>query len=307
MNAGFGGKTTGQAQNTKYVGPQSLYIGSTNTGSKSSSIRIRFPLSRLIHTIFEIPKVMMFAQEMVLTLTMAPVSRVGYFGTTATSVKAATNQNLTATLQSLTLYHALENNLLLNQQAKADLQSGYRILFEHPTLYQTTLTGSLQVLQLKINRAIGLKLRRIYAGAIPNYSTSPTKDVQYDTSGPNKFASYYQEWASSRLTPFNIDITTCEDYMLLQEQLRGSSILSSYQFYHSCFMVYNSWEDVPRRIYERPPENASEGWDLTGGGDFYYYINYTANSSATSDQQNHFAYMIGERIAEITPVGIMVA
>lgn len=267
-------------------------------------INVNFPMRQLLHSIFEMDKILMFNESIVLRLTWAPASRMGYICSLDSTTAVKTSTPLTTTISSLYYYHALENNVNVNNVAREELANGYTFICERPHVYQQTLTGALQVLTMRYNTSMGPKLKRIYATLIPNGTQN--RALQYDLSNDQasakKVSSYYQEFNGERVTPFNITCSTHEDYYLMKKYLKDSCIDSVDVFDYNWF-VYYSLEDRQRKIPERSPQDSSEGFDLSGPGDYLYTISYTTNSQSN----NHVVFSVTEQIVQITPSGVVVA
>lgn len=290
--------------------------GLTANPTNTRMIDMKFDLRKLKHTIYELKRARMFNQPLIFRFTLGPASRVGYICADPTSslVEDGTSApGLTITLSDMYYYSAQEENKNINDVARAELTSGYSFYFEHPSFFQTVLSGTNQILNVRCSKQQGQKLRRIYAAMITSTSNY---DVQYgidnatnwQNSGTRftaKVSQFYQTWMGQRLQPYNYVTNVLDDYFANKSCYDGTAI-SSGLLQQQNWAVIQSWERNPKKpYYERPPEDVSEGFDLSnalGGGEFIYSVDYTT----TDQSNNHYAFIIGEKIATVTMNGVTV-
>ena len=123
-------------------------------------------------------------------------------------------------------------------------------------------------------------------------------NLAYDTDNINQAAitTFYTLLDNQRLQEMNLDCSKGDDWMLLQEKLRGSVIQSSNMYNYNWFWVDDFSQS--KRLYDKN-YNEEVGLDLSVERKYDVYL-------TTTGALNNYAYATFLKILSITPAGITV-
>jgi hypothetical protein len=103
----------------------------------------------------------------------------------------------------------VQRNQEIINRVMAQYQSGYNVLTDFMWTRKVPLQGTSQSVILKLNRAHGMRLRRIYHSLFHGTESSNTA---YDHSA--KVTSFYTQLNAQRLQDYDLVRATNDDWML---------------------------------------------------------------------------------------------
>lgn len=283
------------ASNINYTEPIYLLSG-TAVASATPPVVVRFPLGMLTNTIFSIDKDILFNEIMILRFVWNPTTRIGYRSNAQTDpVTGAEPWDNNISISDLTLYIATEKNDLIKNSLseKINSEAGFNILIPYIFSYQNNLTGASQSISLRFNRGHGRRLLKIYHSS---YNNADTVNTMYDHSNiaDAKVLSFYTMMDNKRSQEFDLDTSNFEDYMLLQDYLKGSVIQNTniYQF---------NWvwiEDFTGVMKGEDGSNLETGLDLNAEKKWDIYLTTAGNPL------NNFTFAVTQKMLTISKAGI---
>lgn len=263
-----------------YVEPQAFVTsGADNT---DSTVNFDIPLSQLRNTIFDLNKDLYMGGEIVyLRITWNGLRNFGFSADDATLVNQ-NNATTTGALQSATyanlnLYLAVEKNAEIVNQIKNKVNtSGMNILIDYIHSYSQILTANgAHSLSYKFSRGHGRRLKRIYCSPYFNTQNTGTGYIDNNYGGGVAITDLYTMLNNERLQQWTMATATNtgrDEYMILKEKLKGSSLQSLDQYQYNYFWL-DSWDNL--KTIERAetvecgvPLDEEKKWDLisTVGG-----------------------------------------
>jgi len=207
----------------------------------SDKITVRFPLGKLIGTIFELDKTLYFPESIFLHVVFGPVGRAGWRGT-APDAPATGAGDLLITPVAVTnftdihLMLAVERNESVIRSLHDQVNGpGLNVLIPTIRCDPNTVSGSNQTVTIRLSAADGQKLRRIWhtcakqadlAGAGTQYNISNgTYTVATDTWSTPNVNSYYVMVDNDRVSgEMDILCHLAQDWLVNREHLKNSVI-----------------------------------------------------------------------------------
>lgn len=294
--AGFsGGKTN-------YLEPLYMVVGTSNTATPLINIQIDF--DKIKNNLLGLDKDLYFNGEILnLKIVWNSNIRTLFTSTVATGALTAAASPTPAqivNISNLTFYLAVEVNPQIENMIKATCSSAEGLQLLIPFVYYSriNLNGTSQNVTVRYNRAHGSKLQKIYWGVYNNLENSVTT---YDHNNLNgaKIISFYTQIDNIRTSQFDYICTTLDDYKVKQDSLRGSSILSSNEYYYNWVWIEDFTDDNPLwKDLTVPKENCIDGLDLTNER------KYDITTIAVNGNYNHYVYTVCQKLLIISPTGI---
>ena len=195
---------------------------------------------------------------------------------------------------------AVEKDDEKRRQAMALMTSGQPIIIPYVYAFKQNLnTGASQTVSVKYGRGNGSHLKALYYSAYNNTESSNTtydKDNRTDA----KIVEFYVELNGFRTSPNNFDTSAGQDYLVQQRGLKGSSILTSENYYfYNCFKL----DFTDRTSLDIPPvapfDNLIDGVSLASEVKVDFY-NTTAGNAL-----NHYIYAVTTKELRLNEIGVL--
>lgn len=278
------------------------YCSGTAT-AKAFTYRCKIPLSQIKNTLFDVDKDFYANEVLLLRIVWNQKNKVVWAGTDANSPAVGQKDSAgTVKISSMAVFLAIEQNQVIENSIKMSIADGtYRFLAPWTRVYKINYSASgVQTQQLRLDISGGQRLMKIYHTIVKNSGDKNTI-LTIDNKAGSKCTSFYTSLNNNRLQDFNVDCTNMEDFMLLQERLKGSVLVDSniYQynwFWLDDFADYLAPSDLP--TYP-PKDNLRRGipmleqqlWEFVG-------------NVATSNSLDHYSFVVFQRELSVTPAGI---
>jgi hypothetical protein len=286
-----------------FTEPKYLVVG--GLGTNTPVIYNRIPLNMFKNTIFALDKDLIFNETIQLRIVLNSANKIGFTNGSAADPTAATLANIVSiTLTNPFLYLQVERNqeVVDGLRAKINSAEGMKVLFDYVYHVRQAFSASTQQsMTVKLNRNNGLTCKKIFYCLTPGTETT---NAVYDISNINgsKCTSFYDSLNNIRLVDYNLSCATAdrEDYMLLREYLKGSTVQTSDIYYYNWCFVRNFCDVVPK--IEEVPENQNklQGLDLRDEQKYDMFLN-TVNSAF-----NHYAFIVCQKVLHVSSAGIVV-
>ncbi len=298
------------ASSLSYTEPKYLVVGAqgdnavaaTNTGSLS--FRVQLPLRQFKNTVLNLDKDLYFGEVLLLRIVWNGVDQMYWTADAAndpvTGATAPATPGGLFTLNNLQLFLAREQNQAIINNLVSQVEStGMSILipYVHSTL--SSLTGTSQSVSLRFNRGHGARLQKVYHSIFNN---GTTLNLQYDNKNVAgaKCTSFYTMLNNNRLQEFNVDVKQYQDYMLMEERLKGSAIQNSNIYQYNWFWCDDFTEVMdPEESADSNADNRANGLDLTLENKWDIYM------TTTGDMRN-FSFAVCQKIMTVGPSGLSV-
>lgn len=255
------------------------------------------PLSLLKDTILSLDKTVWMGEILTLRLVLGQKVKVGFKSDNLTP--AATAVLGDTSIQDFALYLATERNQnTVNLLREKALSSGIQYIIPFVWTFTNPLTGTQQNTSIRLSKAQGQKLLRIYH-AIFNDETGLS--AYNNSNGATNLESFYTSLNSQRLQDWNLSIPSYDDWMQMKKHLSDSICFNSNIFYYNQFWIddfcgLNSFADS-----DDFESNEIKGVDL-GEEIRYDYVSTFSPSTANS----HYDFAVVSRIVSVSPQGIMI-
>jgi hypothetical protein len=288
-------ETTGNVRydNTKpesaYNEQRYLFSGNSDTGALALSYQIA--LETIESTILGVNKTLYFGENIILSLTFAPVSQFAWISAAITSCVATGPVVNPTTVSNLSLYLKVEQNPAIIQGFQQKLQSPEGLTIVTPYVYTTKVnTGASSTsssINFRLNRGYGERLLRCLSSVFNNTE-------QYNTTldrgnvASAKVTSYRTLINSVQLQDYSIDCTRSEDWLVNSDLLEGSSITSSNQ-YKYLFTHIDDFSGKSSVLDEEGDDTLISGRDVSE--EQLYQIVY----NTVSGQYNLFTVLVMQR------------
>lgn len=295
----------------QYIQPGNA--ASEAVGATSPVITVSLPLSMIKNTIFEMDKTLYFNEVVLCRLIFGQASKFLYNGTSATvPLSGAATTAAAASVSNLNLYIAMERNPELGNVLRSEIQKGsFSIPIPCVNIFkQGAITGTSQSTTVRLNRAHGRRLLKIYHSMFGGSSNTTLEDKNFAycnaiganaTYNLNDMSSYYTALQNQRLQDWQITLSTFDDWLIQQKRLEGSLVLNSdilrYNFFHLDDFT-GSEKSVDKEYLEK---NQMVGVPL----DIEQRYDWFSNHTTAAKQLNHYDFVITQKLLQITPQGIM--
>ncbi len=197
-------------------------------------------LSNLVHTIAEVDQDLYFGENLILSLTYAPCQKFSWTSLVLNQPHTVPIAPVNASsITNMSLYLSVETNLEVANAliAKTHSPEGFSINvpFVYSQKYASTAGTTSSIFQ-RFNRGHGSRILRFYYGL---FNTLETTNATLDHSnvGSAKITSYYTTLNNMRCQEFSVDCTQSLEWLVNNDDVDHSSILSINQFkYQFCHM-----------------------------------------------------------------------
>lgn len=298
---------TGSAIVTAPTQYEPLYLQHNTTLETPLEISKAVPYGSIKNSLFELDRSIFWGDTMVLELTTAPSSKLGYKTTSVTDPTATANAfAVQPSLTQVYLYLAVEQNDLIKAGLMEKFAQGkMSFTTNHTTVYKTVTSGSgLKNVNLQLNAQQGGKLKRILHSLWP---VNETLDSAYDTNNSNgvKCTSYQSSLNSTALqeqfvncVPTSIaNPSYVQDDYRYNKHLLKDSVISNAQAYALNWFTADCFAE-----YSRDPSQA-DGATIEGI-DLILPITWQISMNLTGDM-SHYTFVHALRTISIAPGAIM--
>jgi len=288
----------GQLLQVPYIEPKTCIVApSQNT---PSYLNWRIPLSHIMNTILAIDKDLYLGSEVLyLEITWNASTKV-YCTSLDANFGTPNAAAADVTLSNLELWMAVEKDEEKRQQAMAFMKSGQPITIPYVYAFKQNLnTGVSQTVSVKYSRGNGSHLKALYYAPYNNVETNNTAYDKYNIND-NKILEFYVEVNGYRTAPNNFDTSKGQDYLVQQQSLKGSCILTSenYYFYNTFKLDFND-----KTSLDLPPiapfDNLIDGVSLASEVKVDFYTT-TANNAL-----NHYIYAVTTKQLKLSEIGVL--
>ena len=245
-------------------------------------------LSNIIHSIAEIDQDLYFGENLILSLTYAPCQKFTWTSIVANQPHTNPIPPVTAsTITNLSLYLSVKTNLEVANAliAKTHSPEGFSIHvpFVYSQKYASTAGSSSSIFQ-RFNRGHGSRILRFYYGLFNTLETC-NSTLDHSNVGSGKILNYYSTMNNMRCQEFPVDCQQSLDWLVNNDDIDHSSVLSVNQFkYQFCHMENYSGQ--------RPCEchdTTITGLDLSQEKTYGVYVNTVATAF------NHWLFTVIQR------------
>jgi hypothetical protein len=264
------------------------------TGSATPVVNYQIPFARIVDTCLGMDRDQYYGGEtLYLRIVWAPSTQAVYHtpSLTDTNTGAAVFAG-DIVISNLVIYSAIEQNQEIANSLMAKASSG-SLSYLIPYVYgnKQSLASTSQNISLKYNRAHGQKIRRLLWSP---FHAIESANTTYDNNnkGDEKVSDFYTMLNNVRTTQFNYDTSRGEDWMDKKHLIKGSSILSSDEYYYNFTHV----EDLVNGSFD---PNIDDGLELTEAELKYDIIATTANAN-----HMHYIYAVTQKTLSISSSGI---
>jgi hypothetical protein len=281
-----------------YLEPKVCIV--TDAQAEPSFLNWRIPLSHIMNTILAIDKDLYLGSEVLYLEITWNASTKCYCTSTDGNYTGVAAAAADVTLSNLELWMAVEKDEEKRQQAMAFMKSGQPITIPYVYAFKQNLnTGASQTVSVKYSRGNGSHLKALYYAAYNNVETS---NLTYDKDNQNdiKISEFYVEVNGYRTAPNNFDTSKGQDYLVQQQSLKGSCILTSenYYYYNTFKLDFND-----KTSLDLPPiapfDNLIDGVSLASEVKVDFYTTTAANPL------NHYIYAVTTKQLKLSEIGVL--
>lgn len=308
----------------------------TTTGN-ATYLNYLIKFGQIPHSIFSVDKDLYFGETLILQINWAPINRIGFKGNaveitaaaaavpqtlyelhpaslylgntepvaavvanTGGTVLSATGGAVNFQMNNVTCYLAVETNrMLIETIVRQMATSGLRMLVPYVTCNKYTSTaGTTQNVQQRLNRAWGRTLLRVYHSSFNLAETEIHAYNNYNVAGANTILNFYTTLDNDRMQEVNLSCVTQDDYLFLQEMLKGTSFQSA-THYQANWSWLDDWTGRSPSEYRRMDIGEC---GLTLAQERLWQIYMTTQSAAL----NHYSFFVTQKMLTITPSQIMI-
>ncbi len=303
------------AENVPYLENQYVQPGAITTATPI--INVSIPLSMIKNTIFEIDKTLYFDQVVLCRLIFGANSKCVYVNHSATDPSDTTGLAIApgaVSVSNMYLYLAQERNPELANVLRAEIQKGsFSIPIPYVHIFkQGAITGTSQSTTVRLNRAHGRRLLKIYHSMFGGSADGNLQNLNFaycnaignhNTNNLNYMESYHTELQTQRLQSWEITLSSYDDWLVQQQRLQNSLVLSSeilrYNFFH--LDDFTGSEKSVNKDYIEKNQMVGVPLDVEQRYDWFS----THHTTAAPKKLDHFDMVVVQKLLQITPQGIM--
>lgn len=274
-----------------------LYVQRGTAVDATTLVNIQFNMKNLKNTIFSMDKDLYFAEVINLRIVFDGSESHGYIATVTNGGIAQISTKGTIDYSGITFFVAIEKDLNIANSIVSKVHTeGMIIPIPYVYSYKQNLSSTSQTLSLRVNRAHGKKLRRIYHAPYHNTETGQYAFMRDNISGAHTVSSFYTMLNNEREQDINVDCTQAQDYMTLKNKIKGSTFVNVDSYQNKWFWVADYTSEEP--LYSREsqdimlssgiPLDAEQKWDI------YMTMNDARN-------MNHYDFIVTEKELMIRP------
>ena len=269
-------------------------------GGAAFDTAIQFPMKYLYNTIFSVDKDLYFGEVLNLRIVFESSTQVTFESTANVSFATIATNSLDYT--DITFFCAIEKDLSICNNIMSKIQSsGLSIPIPFVYSYKQSLGASTsQTISIRLNRAHGKKLRRIYHAPYHTTETGVYAFMRDNLGGVKTVTNLYTMLNNDREQDFNIDTSKAQDHMILNTKIKGSCYVNVDSFQNKWFWVSDYTSSEPLWSKESQDVNLSSGIDLSSEQKWDIYM------TTTNRAFNHYNFVVTEKELRIAPGQITV-
>lgn len=285
------------------------YFANRQNAATITSFMVRLPLSAFKNTILELDKDLYFGRNLKLRFVWNAGTKIAFTSTDASNPTTGTAAlAVDIAITNLQLYLAKESNVTISKQI-IDIfnKEGMEVLT--PYVWGSKLnvgTSESQTINARFSQPHGLRLKKIIYSAYNNTETSSTSydhtngSADLVTSGA-KISSFYTTLDGNRLQDFNVNCAQFEDWLLMQNKLRGSLIQNARVYNYNWF-----WEDDFSFEASQVKDPSLDQNNIVSGLDLSQERAWSIIETTQNAAYNHYVFGITERLIKLHKDGIVI-
>ena len=261
-----------------------VYMMNGGSNTATPVLVWQFKMKLLVDTILALDKDLYFGKSIFLKLYSLPVNQIGYLA-------GASGATVVSGLTSTIALSSLEFDLA--QQVNENLKNQAMSMFQNTEMYIpfvltdrfTTTASTSQTLTKKYIPSDGKFIKRIVV--VPYSATdSSSTTLDHNNISSVKVVSYQTKVNGSPTTQNILTCSNYDDYILFKDRLKGSMIISSYDYYYNWRHEEIFVDDGAIRDKPNPSNN------LVGGLPISKEFNYDVKATTTNNSFNWYIFTI---------------
>jgi hypothetical protein len=297
----------GTQSNKNYTEPSYLLNNSTTNGV-DINIHVTIYFKEIWDTILSIDHDIIFNETILIRFVWNTLNNVA-FSAPEGPPPNPTNNNPAVLANPITVYNmqiklAVEENLSITSGLLSKIASpeGFSLIIPYTYSNSISLTGTSNTVTLRVNRANGLTLDKIYHSVFAAYDAASPNLAVYDNDDINavKVQAFYTNLNNQKMNQYDFYITEEDDYKILKHILHDSTIQSSNIYYYNWVWVQLFRQGTIMPQYNS--DNIIQGIDLNQGEQKWDFV---ATVAAPATNYNHQSFIVCKRKLVITSAGIV--
>lgn len=282
-----------------YIEP--AYIETYGTSNVPVQYAFKIPLKMIKHSLLALDKDFPVTEIINMKLVWAPSTKI-YFTNSANAL-SPTGANAavgSVAITNLALQLAREENRLIYDSLMEQARKGMSILTDWVISNRVSGSGTSHNVSVKLNRAQGQRLKRIYHTLFNGTESGATA---YDrstkrtgiTALPIKMQSYYTTFNSRREQDQNISVIECDDWQYHRDLLKGSVMFSSDIYKYNWLHISDYCDSGKPLVEQEKEQNAVRGVDMNND------IEWSIQGTAATGTWINATYVVTQREIVISP------
>jgi hypothetical protein len=242
---------------------ESEYVADPKGADFDMAWRLDIPMSAFHHSILAVNRDLYFGGEVLICrIQFAPANKLGFVSTSATNfVTGHAPVSSAARIDNLSMFLAVESNPLICSSLIQKSQSGFQMIVPYVHAFKNSTAASTSSnIQQRVNIGHGRSLLRVYHVVNHNDESNRTAydiNITYE----EKIINFYSALDNERLQEITVDPSKNEDYMFLQESLKGSTIQNSRMYKYNRVWI-DDWSGLRTSDYKES-DTVANGLDLS--------------------------------------------
>jgi hypothetical protein len=275
-----------------------------NQGANTSELNCKITIyfKEIWDTILTIDHDIIFNETILVRFVWNSLANVGFKANgTFNNLGALPNA---ITINNMRLSLAIEENLSIVSGLLSKIASpeGFSLVIPYTYSNSISLTGTSNTVTLRVNRANGLTLDKIYHSVFNAAAPNAQNLAVYDNSNlaAAKVTSFYTNLNNQKMNQYDYSIANEDDYKVLKHFLLDSTIQTSNIYYYNW-----TWVQLFRQGTIMPQYNSDniiQGIDLNQGEQKWDFV---ASTVAPAINYNHQSFIVCKRKLIITSAGIV--
>jgi len=289
----------GSASSINYLEPQYLMQSSAVNTSMQINVCVRF--RDWVDTVLALDKDLFFNETIVVRFVWNMSPKIIFAAPPNNpqgTSEAVPFTNIANNITNMEIRLAVEQNLDIQRMLEMRVNSpeGMSVLFDYAYNVITNIAaGTQQIVTLKMNRAQGLRLRKIYYsifGTTGALNTQCYENSNIVTAGVgSKISRFYSMLNNTRLMPFDYDITVLDDWHAQAYLLKNSCVLSPNEFQYNWMWIEDFEKRYGQEVESGVTDNLLSGLELINQDSIYVFF----GTVVVSANYNHYSYPIIKR------------
>jgi hypothetical protein len=277
------------------------YFVITNIGVANLTLNVTIYFKEIWDTILSIDHDIIFNETILVRFVWNSMTNIGCSSDNNGDSHSFVNP---ITVRQMELHLAIEENLSITSGLLSKIASpeGFSLIIPYTYSNSISLTGTSNTVTLRINRANGLTLDKIYHSVFDAYDPAFPNYGVYDNNNTNaaKVQSFYTNLNNQKMNQYDFSINNEDDYKVLRPILLDSTIQTSNIYYYNW-----TWVQLFRQGTIMPQYNSDniiQGIDLNQGEQKWDFV---ATVVAPVNNYNHQSFVVCKRKLVITSAGIV--